>query len=243
MTPLMAPNGDTYAVAQGPIVTGSFTAGSNGSSARNNYPNVGRVPEGGIVEKENPGRLNLLTKEQLDFLLNDPDYTTATRMADAINAQLEQRYAVAVDSGAITVKIPDEYKDDVVSFLALLEGIDVTIDLPAKVVVNERTGTVVMGADVRISEVAVAHGGLSIEVTTQQNPSQPGAFAGGSTVVTSNSEVSATEEDGKLKLVGGVTIADLVTALNALGVKPRDLIQILIAIQASGAMQAELEVL
>ncbi|MEC8380777.1 MAG: flagellar basal body P-ring protein FlgI [Myxococcota bacterium] len=243
MTPLMAPNGDIYAVAQGPIVTGSFTASQNGSSSRNNYPNVGRIPQGATVEKENPGRLDLMTKEQLDFLLNDPDYTTAKRMVDAINAQLGQRFAIAVDSGAVTVKIPDEYKTDVVSFLALLEGIDVAVDIPAKVVVNERTGTVVMGSDVRISQVAVAHGGLTIEINTQQNPSQPSVLSTGTTVVTENSQVSATEEDGKLMLVGGVTIGDLVTALNALGVKPRDLIQILIAIQASGAMQAELEVL
>lgn len=243
LTPLLAPNGETFVVAQGPIVTGSFSSSQNGSSTRNNYPNVGRVPQGGIVEKENPMRMDLLSKTQLDFLLNKPDFTTATRMAGAINTELGQRFAVAIDSGAITVKIPDEFLDDVVSFLATLERIDVEIDMPAKVVVNERTGTVVMGANVMISEVAVAHGGLTIQIQSDRAASQPGVFSGGSTVVTSNSNVNATEEDGQLRLVGGVTIGDLVTALNSLGVKPRDLIQILIAIKASGAMQAELEVI
>ncbi|MEC8277895.1 MAG: flagellar basal body P-ring protein FlgI [Myxococcota bacterium] len=243
MTPLMAPNGDIYAVAQGPIVTGSFTASQNGSSSRNNYPNVGRIPQGATVEKENPGRLDLMTKEQLDFLLNDPDYTTAKRMVDAINAQLGQRFAIAVDSGAVTVKIPDEYKTDVVSFLALLEGIDVAVDIPAKVVVNERTGTIIMGQDVRIAPVAVAHGNISVSIKTE-NEAVPGApFTGAETVNQENKTIEVTEEKKNLISVQGANLADVVEGLNRLGTTPRDLITILQAIKKAGALRASIEVM
>ena len=244
LTQLLAPNGEAFAVAQGPLSIGGYSMQAGGALSQKNHSTVGIVPMGATVERENPNRLNLLEQTQLDFLLRQPDFTTAKRMADAINAGIGNEIAIAVDQGAIAVKIPQEYRKDVVSFLALVEEIDVTVDTPAKVVFNERTGTVVMGSDVRISNVAVAHGGISIEIRSNQAVSQPNAFSGGTTANVDNSTLQAQEEEGMLTLVGGeVSINDLIEALNQLDVKPRDLGQILQAIKASGALQAELEVI
>ena len=244
LTQLLAPNGEAYAVAQGPLSIGGYSMQAGGALSQKNHSTVGTVPMGATVERENPNRLNLLEQTQLDFLLHKPDFTTAKRMADAINQGIGDEIAIAVDEGAIAVKIPQDYRKDVVSFLSLVEEIDVVVDTPAKVVFNERTGTVVMGADVKISSVAVAHGGISIEVRSNQAVSQPNAFSGGTTANVDNSTLQTQEEDGALTLVGGdVSINDLIEALNQLGVKPRDLGQILQAIKASGAMQAELEVI
>ena len=244
LTQLLAPNGEAFAVAQGPLSIGGYSMQAGGALSQKNHSTVGIVPMGATVERENPNRLNLLEQTQLDFLLRQPDFTTAKRMADAINTGIGDEIAIAVDQGAIAVKIPQEYRKDVVSFLALVEEIDVTVDTPAKVVFNERTGTVVMGSDVRISNVAVAHGGISIEIRSNQAVSQPNAFSGGTTANVDNSTLQAQEEEGMLTLVGGeVSINDLIEALNKLDVKPRDLGQILQAIKASGALQAELEVI
>lgn len=244
LTQLLAPNGEAFAIAQGPLSIGGYSMQAGGALSQKNHSTVGIVPMGATVERENPNRLNLLEQTQLDFLLRHPDFTTAKRMADAINTGIGSEIAIAVDQSAIAVKIPQEYRKDVVSFLALVEEVDVTVDMPAKVVFNERTGTVVMGADVRISNVAVAHGGISIEIRSNQAVSQPNAFSGGTTANVDNSTLQAQEEDGMLTLVGGeVSINDLIEALNKLDVKPRDLGQILQAIKASGALQAELEVI
>ena len=244
LTQLLAPNGQAYAVAQGPLSIGGYSMQAGGALSQKNHSTVGTVPLGATVERENPNRLNMLEQTQLDFLLQQPDFTTAKRMADAINQGIGDEIAIAVDEGAVAVIIPQDYRKDVVSFLALVEDIDVTVDTPAKVVFNERTGTVVMGADVKISNVAVAHGGISIEVRSNQAVSQPNAFSGGTTASVDNSTLQAQEEDGTLTLVGGdVSINDLIEALNQLDVKPRDLGQILQAIKASGALQAELEVI
>lgn len=244
LTQLLAPNGEAFAVAQGPLSIGGYSMQAGGALSQKNHSTVGIVPMGATVERENPNRLNLLEQTQLDFLLRQPDFTTAKRMADAINTGIGDEIAIAVDQGAIAVKIPQEYRKDVVSFLALVEEIEVTVDTPAKVVFNERTGTVVMGSDVRISNVAVAHGGISIEIRSNQAVSQPNAFSGGTTANVDNSTLQAQEEEGMLTLVGGeVSINDLIEALNKLDVKPRDLGQILQAIKASGALQAELEVI
>jgi flagellar P-ring protein precursor FlgI len=247
LTQLLAPNGEAFAVAQGPLTIGGFSLQAGGALSQKNHSTVGIVPMGATVERENPNRLNLLEQERLDFLLRNPDFTTAKRMADAINKGIggvdDGEIAVAVDSGAITVKIPKEYKKDVVAFLALVEDINVDVDLPARIVINERTGTVVMGSEVKISNVAVAHGGITIEVRNSQNVSQPSPFTGGQTTTVENSTLQASEEEGNLTLIGGdVTINELVEALNALGVKPRDLIQILVAMKAAGALQAEIQV-
>lgn len=247
LTQLLAPNGDAFAVAQGPLTIGGFSLQAGGALSQKNHSTVGIVPQGATVERENPNRLNLLEQERLDFLLKNPDFITAKRMADAINDGIggvdDDEIAIAVDSGAVTVKIPKEYSKDVVSFLALVEDIEVDVDIPAKIVINERTGTVVVGSEVKVSNVAVAHGGISIEVRNTQNVSQPNPFSGGQTTSVDNSTLQAQEEDGTLTLIGGeVTINELVEALNALDVKPRDLIQILVAMKAAGALQAELEI-
>lgn len=244
LTPLLAPNGEAYAIAQGPLAIGGFTMQAGGTVAQRNHSTTGRVPLGATVEKENPNRLDLLQQEQLDLLLRHPDFSTAKAMADAINASIGDEIAIAVDSSAVAVKIPQDFRKNVVEFLAQVEKVDVVVDSPAKVVVNERTGTIVMGADVRISEVAVAHGGLSISITQNQTVSQPNAFSGGTTAKGQQNTVVADEDEASLTLIGEqVTLGDLVNALNNMGVKPRDLIQILITIKASGAMQSDLEVI
>ena len=243
LTQLLAPNGEAFAVAQGPLTIGGFSLQAGGALSQKNHSTVGMIPMGATVERENPNRLNLLEQERLDFLLRNPDFTTAKRMADAINQGIGDEIAIAVDAGAVTVKIPQDYQKNVVAFLAMVEEMDVEIDTPAKVVINERTGTVVMGSDVTISNVAVAHGGISIEIRSTQSVSQPNALSGGQTTSVENSTLQAQEEEGTLTLVGGdISINELVEALNGLGVKPRDLIQILVAMKAAGALQAELEV-
>jgi flagellar P-ring protein FlgI len=252
LTPLLAPNGVSYAVAQGSVVVGGFSVSagcsagadcSGGASNRKNHTTTGQVPMGGTVERENTNRLDIQRQEQINLLLKRPDFTTAKRMADAINITLGEDLSIAVDQSAVAVQVPAEYQGDVVSLLATLEGIDVEVDIPARVVINERTGTVVMGSDVRITPVAVAHGGLSIQVTNQPVVSQPDPLTAGSTVVGSQMDIQAQEMDGQLTLVGGATIGELVNALNQLGVKPRDLVQILVTIRAAGALHADLEVL
>ena len=244
LTLLQGPDGEVYATAQGPLVIGGFLAQQGGTSARKNFTNVGRVPQGGIVERENPNALSLDKMAELEWILSDPDFTTAIRLADAINDTFDEDLARARDAGTIAVKVPARYGGRQVELISIIELVDVQVDAPARVAVNERTGTVVMGADVKIEPVAVAHGGLSIQVQQDPQVSQPGALATrGRTVVARESSVAIDEEAGQLVTVEGATIQDLVTALNALGVKPRDLIQILLTIKAAGALHAELEVL
>jgi flagellar P-ring protein precursor FlgI len=242
-TPLAAPDGEVYATAQGPLVIGGFNAGQAGSAARKNFPNTGRVPQGAIVEKDNPNRLQIEKLQSLEWIVNSPDFTTALRLADAINDAFDEDIAKPRDGGTVVVTVPPRYLQRQVELIAEIERVNLTPDAMARVVVNERTGTVVVGADVRISPVAVAHGGLSIQVAQDNAVSQPNAFGRGRTAGTQNAQVEATEEGGELLLVQGTTIQELVEALNQIGVKPRDLIQILMAIRAAGALQAEVEVL
>ena len=244
MTVLLAPNRQAYGVAQGPLVIGGYNVEQAGNVTRKNHPTVGRVPMGGVVERENENRLLVNQLDQVEWLLKQPDFTTARRFAEQVNTQLGEGLAIPLDEGTISIKVPDEHRGRTVDFIALIEALDVAIDAPARVLINEKTGTVVMGADVKIAPVAVAHGGLSIEVKRNVEASQPGALAtGGSTTLVSNSAIQASEVEGRLTIIEGVTIGELVAALNKMGVKPRDLIQILIAIQAAGALHAELEVL
>lgn len=243
LTPLLAADGEAYGIAQGPLVLGGFSVEQSGSVSRKNHTTTGRIPQGGIVEKENANRLELQAQLQINYLLRKPDFTTALRMVEVINGELGEGTAIAVDQGAVAVMVTDEYKNNVVAMVAAIENLEVEVDTPAKVVINERTGTVVMGSNVRISEVAVAHGGLSIEIDSEPVVSQPNALGSGGTFEGEISDVDASETEGELTIVGGATIGDLVNALNGLGVTPRDLVQILSTIQAAGALQAELEVL
>jgi flagellar P-ring protein precursor FlgI len=240
LTPLYAADGRAYCSSQGPIVIGGFSAEAGGESTRKNHPTTGRIPRGATVELHNPQRLDLSTEEHIDWLIHDPDFTTAKRMADAINESLGVKLAKAHDDGMVRMQIPKTEDSTAIDVLAQIELVELQIDAPARVVVNERTGTVVMGANVQVSPVAVAHGGLTIEVQRDTRVSQPGALSAGDTVVTRDTSIVAEEESGRLTMLEGVTIGQLVAALNSMGVKPRDLIQILLTIKAAGALQAEI---
>jgi len=241
-SPLKGADGQIYAVAQGPVSTGGFSAEGAGGKVQKNFPTVGRVVGGALIEREIPSNFN--QKEILSLTLNTPDFTTASRVAEAINSALNDNLAQTPDPGTIRVKVPEEYLGNTVALVTLLEGLKVTPDGIAKVVINERTGTVVMGSNVRISKIAIAHGNLSIQVNESADVSQPLPFSEGETVVVPETELSIKEENSRLFLVdAGVNIGELVRALNALGVSPRDLIAIFQAIKAAGALQARLEII
>jgi flagellar P-ring protein precursor FlgI len=243
-TPLKAANGQVYAVAQGPISTGGFQVGSaSGSGVQKNFPTVGRVVNGALIEKEIQSNFN--DKKSLTLTLHHPDFTTASRVAQAINIAFYEPIARTHDSGTIEVKVPEKYRGNTVPMVTMIEKLGVTPDLVSKVVINERTGTVIMGENVRISTIAIAHGNLSIEIKEDQNVSQPLPFSrGGQTVVTPESEVQVQEGNNPIFVVeSGVSIGEVVKALNALGVSPRDLIAIFQALKAAGALQAELEIM
>ena len=242
-TPLKGADGQIYAIAQGPINTGGFIAGGEAAAVQKNFPTVGRVPNGALVEREIPYNFN--NKTTLSLALRDPDFTTVARITKSINLALDDHYASAPDAGTIQIKVPDNYLGNLVGLVSLIERLEVTPDRVAKVVVNERTGTVVMGEQVRIATVAIAHGNLSIEIRESATVSQPAPFARrGRTVVTPQTDISVKEEANKLMIMpAGVSIGEVVRGLNALGVSPRDLIAIFKAIKAAGALQATLEVI
>ncbi len=240
--PLKAANGEIYAVAQGPISIGGFLAGGGGTSVTKNHTTVGRIPGGAIVERS--------TKTELDdgsilrVLLRDSDFTTASRVAKAISSKFGNGSARAMDANTISVEIPKEYSGNTVGLLAEIGELTVEKDSIARVVVNERTGTVVIGSSVRVAPIAVSHGNLSIEISTDYSVSQPNPLSGGKTVVVPQKSVEAKEQEARLMPVkGGTTIEELIAALNALKVTPRDIIAILQAIKQAGALSAELEVI
>jgi flagellar P-ring protein precursor FlgI len=240
---LQGTDGQVYAVAEGPLTVGGFVAESDGAGSRKNTPTVGRIAEGGLVEREVPGQPDWTHVEEVDFVLRRSDFTTASRLAAAVDTAFGSAIARAASASTVRLMLPEDLRDSFAEFAAKLEALDVTVDVPARVVVNERTGTVVMGADVRVAPVAVAHGGLTIEVRRENAVSQPAPFSNGTTAAVSNTDVSAQEGRGKLVLVEGAQIGDVVAALNDMGVTPRDLIVILEAIRAAGALDAALEIL
>ena len=244
MTPLKGADGQVYAVGQGPVSTGGFTVGANtGDKVQKNFTTVGRIVQGAVVEKEIPFNLN--QKDTLTLALHKPDFTTATRMAEAINAGLLENAAFPQDSGTVQIAVPPKYLGNIAQLIASIEVLSVTPDNISRVVINERTGTVIMGENVRISTVAIAHGNLSVEIKTSFNVSQPMPFSGtGRTVVTPDTETSVKEGRAPIYVVpSGVSIGEVVKALNALGVSPRDLISIFQALKAAGALQADLEIM
>jgi flagellar P-ring protein precursor FlgI len=241
-TPLLALDRTVYAIAQGSVVVGGFTVEQGGNISRKNHTTVGRIPSGASVERENPNRVDFSETTTLDWLLKNPDFTTARRLAEVVNVTVGDEIAKALDAGAVQVRIPDDYVGRTVEFIALVEALDVSPDAGARVVINERTGTVVMGDSVRIAPVAVAHGGMSIEIRRSNDASQPGLLSGGQTAVTTNDTIEISEEEGQLKMIEGVTVGALVASLNQMGVTPRDLVQILVSIQTAGALHAELVV-
>ena len=242
--PLRGADGSVYAIAQGPVSTGGFAvSGNSGDQVQKNFPTVGRVVGGGLVEKEIHSNFN--QKDSLTLALHDPDFTTASRVAQAINRAFYSQLAHTENAGSIQVSVPENYLGNTVQFVTMIESLGVTPDTVSKVVVNERTGTVIMGENVRISTIAVAHGNLSIQIDESQNVSQPLPFSrGGQTVVTPESDIVVQEGKNPIYLVeSGISIGEVVKALNALGVSPRDLIAIFQALKAAGALQAELEII
>lgn len=243
LTPLMGPDGKTYAVAQGPISTGGFSAGgASGTKVQKNHPTAGFISGGATVEQEVNVAYGDL--ETLDLVLKSPDFTTASAMTSSINQALGGAHAQAMDGGTIRIEIPQSYRRQVVAMVTKIENIELKPDVVAKVIINERTGTIVMGEHVKISPVAVAHGGLTVQISEQPAVVQPAPFSEkGRTVVVPQTDVEVKEGKGSLSMVGGVTISKVIKGLNAIGATPRDLINILQAIKASGAMQAELEII
>jgi flagellar P-ring protein FlgI len=242
-TPLKGASGQIYAVAQGPVSTGGFAAGGkSGSSIQKNFPTVGRVVGGATIERSHDTAF--AEKTELTLALHRPDFTTASRMAQAINRAFFAPLAKSRDGGSVDVNIPEKYTGDVVAFVTQVEALGVTPDTEARVVINERTGTVVMGADVRISTIAIAHGNLSIQIRESTDVSQPLPFSQGETVASPQSDLTVQEDRAPVYLMSpGVSIGEVVRALNVLGVTPRDLIAIFQAIKAAGALQAELEII
>ena len=243
LTPLRAANGEVYAVSQGPVSTGGFQARGSAAGVQKNFPTVGRVVGGAIIERELPFKFN--SQDNLCLALRTPDFTTASRVAQAINSALMRQAAETPDAGTVNIKVPESFGNNVVQFVSLVENLDVTPDVESKVVINERTGTVVMGENVRISTVAIAHGNLSIQISERQNVSQPLPFSrGGQTVTSPETNVAVKESKNPVYLMpSGVSIGEVVRALNALGVSPRDLISIFQALKAAGALQAKLEII
>ena len=243
LTPLQAADGKVYAVAQGPVSLGGFRvdAGGAGDKVQKNHPTVGRVPNGATIEREVP--TTVVENQTLAIVLNNPDFTTAGRLAEVVSRTLGNGRARAED--AATVRVTLEPGQDLIGLIATLEHLRLTPDRVAKVVVNERTGTIIMGSDVRISTVAIAHGNLTVHIKTDLQVSQPMPFSrGGNTAVVPQRDIRVQEDTRNLALVqDGASIGDLVQALNALGVTSRDLIAILQAIKQAGALQAELEII
>jgi flagellar P-ring protein FlgI len=243
MAPLKGADNQIYAVAQGPVLTDSFAFGGQGATAQKNHPTAGRVPNGALVERELP---NTLTgKSVLNLNLNVADFTTASRIVTVINDKFKSAVAVSSDPGSVTLTIPGAYANHAVEFVAALERLEVRPDLAAKVILNERTGTIVMGENVRISTVAITHGNLSLVIKETPQVSQPSPLSlTGETKVVPRTDLKVVEENRRLMVLQeSATIGDVVRALNQLGVTPRDLISILQAVKAAGALQAELSII
>jgi flagellar P-ring protein precursor FlgI len=241
LTPLTAANGQTYAVAQGPMILGGYSAGGGGNTKVVNHPTVGRIPGGGIVEKSLAVDLTQMTT--LSFLLRSADFATARDLASAVNAAVGRPIARAVDSRRIEVA-PDAASGSLTDLLAQIQETMVSVHSMAKVVVNERTGTVVMGQDVQLGAVSILHGNLEIEVKTELKVSQPGPLAQGQTTVTPETTLKATETPARrIELKQGATVEDLVRGLQAIGATARDIVAILQAIKEANALHAELEVI
>lgn len=243
MTPLLGPDGEVYAIAQGPVSIGGFIAAGRAAQAIKNHQNVGYIPEGAIVEKAVP--VNLLVRSDIHLLLNMPDAITATNIAENINKKFKIKIAKAVDPSTVYINIPEEYMGNVLEFMAEVEKIEVSTDLPARVVINERTGTVVIGSNVKISPTALAHGGLTITIKETPEVVQPPPFApeGVRTEIVQKTEVKVEEKQASLAEIKGSTVGELVKVLNTLGVTPKDLISILQALKTAGALKAELVIM
>jgi flagellar P-ring protein precursor FlgI len=244
VTPLLAADGEVYAVAQGPVAIAGFSAGGEGQTVTKGVPTTGRIPSGAIVEREIPFDLQEL--ETIKISLRNPDFTTARRMAEEINRFIGLPTASSTDPGTVLLNIPPNYRGNTVALLTDIEQLRVQPDQMARVVVDERSGVIVMGESVRISTVAIAQGNLTIRITETPQVSQPAPFSNtGATAVVPRTDISVDEskEQRLAVLAEGVSLQELVNGLNTLGIGPRDLITILQAIKAAGALQAEIQVM
>ena len=243
MAPLKGADGQVYALAQGNLVVGGFGAqGADGSRVSVNIPSVGRIPNGATVERALPDVFD--GASELTVNLHSNDFTTVSRMVNAINAQFGAGMARAIDGGSVAVRSPSD-PGARIELLGQLENIELAPGAaPAKVVVNARTGTVIIGSQVKVGPAAISHGALTVSITENRNVSQPGAFGGGNTVVTPQSDISV-QQDGShmFKFAGGTSLDEIVRAVNAVGAAPGDLIAILEALRQAGALRAELEVI
>lgn len=232
-TPLKGLDGKIYAMAQGAVSIGGFEPdGGVAPTMQRNHVTVARIPNGAYVEREVP--MNFLGKKELLLNLDSPDFTTMSRVVNAIDALLEGPYAKAQDSATVKITIPEKFAGNEIALMAALENVNITPDNPARIVIDERTGTVVMGSNVRIKELAVSHGNLSVQVSGPASPPTP----------IRNPNTTARDQENRLvALETGITLGELVTALNGVGVTPRDLIAILQAIKVAGALQADLEII
>ena len=243
VTPLLGADGEVYAVAQGPIAVSGFSAQGQGASVTRGVPTSGRISSGAIVEREI--QFSLAELPVLRLSLRNPDFTTAQRVATAINIQLRGNRAQATDPSSVLLSVPEARRGDIVGLITEIEQLRVTPDQVARVVVDEKSGVIVMGENVRISTVAIAQGNLTIRVTETPQVSQPGPFSQGQTAVVPRTDIEVDDQsDNRLAVMNsGVTLQELVQSLNALGVGPRDMIAILQSIKAAGALQAEIEVI
>lgn len=244
VTPMLAADGEVYAVAQGQVAVAGFSAAGNAQTVVKGVPTAGRIPNGAIIEREIGFDIEQL--QTVKISLRNPDLTTARRIAAAVNGFIGLPVARPTDPATVTVAVPATYQGDTVSLLTDIEQLRVEIDQPARVVIDEASGVIVMGENVRISTVAIAQGNLTIRITETPQVSQPSPFsATGNTEVVDRTEIEVTEdEDRKLTVLpSGVSLQELVNGLNSLGIGPRDMITILQAIKAAGALQAEIEVL
>ncbi|WP_232507774.1 flagellar basal body P-ring protein FlgI [Ghiorsea bivora] len=240
ITPLLGGDGQAYAVAQGSISIGGFSVSGKASSSVKNHPTAGKVPNGARVEKAAPSGF-FSAQEKVTIMLRDPDFTTVRRMKDVINKSMGKGIAKAVDAGTVEVW---NVQGDAVDLIAQLEQLELRTDRPAIVVIDERTGTIVMGRDVTIETVAVSHGNISINVSESADVSQPYGFSEGTTVTTPTTDITVEEDPAKLVVLPRqVTLASLVSALNTVGASPSDLIAVLQAIKAAGALHAELKII
>lgn len=257
-TPLRGADGQVYAVAQGALSLGGFSVNERDSSVVKNHPTVGRIPDGAIIERGIP--VDLVKNNGIELLLREPDFMTAVRMAQEINRRFPDS-ATALDAHAVEIRLPDEWQDQTTAFIAQVSQIAVRPDAVARIIINERTGTIVATQPVRISQVAISHANLNVIVENQQNVFQPNPLApdaggqepvfdpetgailapGGQTVVTNDPSIDVVEERGEFRVLGELPTIDRLTAgLNALGVTSRDMMAILQSLKAAGALQAEL---
>ncbi len=244
-TPLKGVDGNIYVLAQGPLTVGGYSIGGGQQGAQavaqKNITTVGQVPNGGIVERGIPFEFN--NQNKLTLAMHVPDFSTTNQVVERLNEALGGTFARALDISSIELQIPNDFKGNLVPLMASVENMEVIPDQAAKVVVDEKTGTVVIGRDVRISRVAVSHGNLQVVVQENMNVSQPGPFSGGGTAVTPSTDINVREETRRLNIIEGATLQELVDGLNSVGATPRDLISILRSLKSSGALHANLEVI